>query len=148
MHPCADVDVTNFVPRKTRFGLGIETKHLDNKIELCTWPSSGWEGSKRVSINKFIVPDNLFFECLGLWEGDGGKSKGLHFSNSCPDLLLVFLSLSKKNWVLPEMNLKSLSAFPKEQINGQEKDGQKYLESQFIISQDCVTIRDSARNTR
>ena len=95
-HARADFDILDFVPKKTRFGLVIETKHLGEKIELCTWPSGGWEGSKRVVINKSIVLDNLFFESLGLWEGDGSKSKGLYFSNSCPDLLLVFLQFAEE----------------------------------------------------
>lgn len=102
----------DFVPKQTRFGLHIETKFLGEKIELCTWPSSGWEGSKRVIVNRSLLLDDLFFEGLGLWEGDGGKSKGLYFGSSCPDLLVLFLRFVEEKLGIPREKFKVTMCVP------------------------------------
>ena len=52
--------------------------------------------SKEFRVKRFIELDDLFFEGLGLWQGDGGKSKGLYFGNSCPEVINHFLTSVEK----------------------------------------------------
>ncbi len=47
--------------------------------------------SKEICLKRFVALDDLFFEGLGLWLGEGGKDKGLYFGNSSTNLILRFL---------------------------------------------------------
>ncbi|MCD6403424.1 MAG: hypothetical protein J7K98_03780 [Candidatus Aenigmarchaeota archaeon] len=60
--------------------------------------NSGGNGhdSKEFRVKRFVELDDLFFEGLGLWQGDGGKSKGLYFGNSCPTVINHFLMFVEK----------------------------------------------------
>jgi hypothetical protein len=65
----------------------------NNQIEVYLKPKIPGRGheSKKVILKRFIELDNLFFEGLGLWQGEGGKDKGLYFGNTCLEILLYFL---------------------------------------------------------
>lgn len=87
------VDVVRILPRNLSKGRKIIIKELNNdKIEIYVKKGPrGGHDSKKFIMNKFIKLDDLFFEGIGLWQGEGGKSKGLYFGNSCLELLLHFL---------------------------------------------------------
>lgn len=86
-------DVKEILPEEVD-GKKIVIKEIGyGKLEIYMQVSAPGRGhdSKKIAVNRFIELDNLFFEGLGLWQGEGGKSKGLYFGNSCPELLLRFL---------------------------------------------------------
>lgn len=68
------------------------------KIRLYTHPLLSHCGhrSKEIEIKRFVKLDDLFFEGLGLWVGEGGRSKGLYFGNTSPELLQHFLNFTKE----------------------------------------------------
>lgn len=79
---------------KEMSGREVVVVHLGDKISLYLPPSGKWGGgreSKKVLINRFVSLDNFFFEGLGLWHGEGAKSKGIYFSNSNVHLICHFL---------------------------------------------------------
>ncbi len=65
----------------------------NDRIWIRTLPSKVHSGhrSKEIRLKRFVALDDLFFEGLGLWRGEGSKSKGLYFGNSNPSLLHRFL---------------------------------------------------------
>jgi len=69
----------------------------DNLILIRTFPLKEHSGhrSKEIRVKRFIVLDDLFFEGLALWRGEGSKSKGLYFGNSDPSLLHRFLEFAE-----------------------------------------------------
>jgi predicted transcriptional regulator len=88
------IDIMKVLPRKFENGKRVIYKNFPNgMIEIYIKKAPGRRGhdSKKFILYRFIELDNLFFEGLGLWEGEAGKSKGLYFGNSCPELLLHFL---------------------------------------------------------
>jgi len=87
------VDITQIVPNKTSLGREINMFVDPNKVSMQVPPSHKWGGgkeSKKIVINRFVQLDDLLFEGLGLWVGEGGKNKGLYFGNTSPELLLRF----------------------------------------------------------
>jgi hypothetical protein len=87
-------DLAQIMPAKTSIGRKIVI--ITNSKNLTVYvPESGrWGGgreSKRITVNRFVLLDDLFFEGLGLWVGEGGRNKGLYFGNSSPALILRFL---------------------------------------------------------
>lgn len=88
------LDVKEIGPMKTFYGKKILVEISKDKAKLFTLapdrPYCG-SGSKEVVVNRFITLDDLFFEGLGFWMGEGGKAKGLYIGNSCPELLTRFL---------------------------------------------------------
>jgi hypothetical protein len=74
------------------------------KILLSTRLSRIGQEPKAFMINRFIELDDLFFEGLGLWVGEGGKDKGLYFGNSSPELLLRFLEFVEKKLGIDRQN--------------------------------------------
>lgn len=60
-------------------------------------------------MSRFIELDDLFFEGLGLWVGEGGKSKGPYFGNSCPELLSHFLKFAEEKPGIDRKNFKVTS---------------------------------------
>lgn len=85
----------------TRTSISREIILLTNLKNVTVYtPESGkWGGgreSKRITLNRFVLLDDLFFEGFGLWIGEGGKSKGLYFGNTCPELLLRFLNFAQE----------------------------------------------------
>ena len=88
------VDIVKVLPRRFKDGKRVVYKNFPNgmiEIYIKKAPGRGGHDSKKFILNRFIKLDKLFFEGLGLWEGEAGKSKGLYFGNSCPELLLHFL---------------------------------------------------------
>ncbi|MEM2878823.1 MAG: LAGLIDADG family homing endonuclease [Candidatus Hadarchaeales archaeon] len=75
-------------------GREIVTRVENDKIWIYTLPSGEHCGhrSKEIGLKRFVELDDLFFVGLGLWRGEGGKSKGLYFGNSEPALLRHFLN--------------------------------------------------------
>ncbi len=88
------LDVKEIGPMKTFRSKDILVSISKDKAKLFTLgPNRPYCGSssKEVVVNRLINLDDLFFEGLGLWAGEGGKAKGLYIGNSCPELLLRFL---------------------------------------------------------
>lgn len=88
------LDVMQIVPTQTAGGREINMLATPEKVTLQIPPSHKWGGgrkSKKITINRFMLLDDLFLEGLGLWVGEGGKNKGLYFGNTSPELLLRFL---------------------------------------------------------
>jgi len=89
---CIILDVYNILPQN------FERKELMKEIiengRIRFWLKSKGKGhdSKKFVVNRFILLDDLFFEGLGLWQGEGSKSKGLYFGNNCPALINHFLN--------------------------------------------------------
>ena len=56
----------------------------NNKVEIYLKKAPGKAGkdSKKIVLIRLIELDNFFFENLGLWQAEGGKSKGLYFGNT------------------------------------------------------------------
>ena len=69
----------------------------DDWVWIRTLPSGEHCGhfSKEIKLRRFVELDDLFFEGLGLWLGEGGKYKGLYFGNSEPALLRHFLKFAE-----------------------------------------------------
>lgn len=87
------IDLLKIFPEKLENNKKIVCKNLGDKIEVFIKKAPGKAGhdSKKFVLNRFVELDELFFEGLGLWEGESGKDKGLYFGNSCLELLLRFL---------------------------------------------------------
>ena len=74
------LDVKEIGPMKTPRGKEIFVETSKDKAKLFTLPpnrSYCGSGSKEVIINQFITLDDLFFEGLGLWVGEGGKDRSI-----------------------------------------------------------------------
>jgi len=101
------VDVVKILPESLSSGKKFSTKFLDEtKVEIYI-PSNGLgHDSKKFILNRFIELDDLFFEGLGLWEGEGGKGKGLYFGNSCLELILHFLEFCEQKLGIERENFK------------------------------------------
>jgi hypothetical protein len=86
------IDVVKVLPNLE--GKITVINYLDSdRIEVYLKPKIPGRGhdSKKVILKRFIELDDLFFEGLGLWQGEGGKDKGLYFGNNCEEILLHFL---------------------------------------------------------
>jgi len=103
------VDFVALLPLRTSTGREIVAENYQNKLILYVPRSGKWGGgreSKKITINRFAATSDLFFEGLGLWIGEGGKSKGLYFGNSCPELLQRFLNLVERELGLSKSDFK------------------------------------------
>ena len=88
------VDIVKILPEEFGNGKRIVCRNLsNNKVEIYIKKAPGKAGhdSKKFILNRLIELDELFFEGLGLWQAEGGKTKGIYFGNSCTELLLYFL---------------------------------------------------------
>lgn len=102
------VDVLRILPRKTSLGRDI-IKEIDGDEVIFYTPHPGRRkgtGSKKIVINRFVELDDLFFEGLGLWQGEGGKDKGLYFGNSCLEILLHFLKFIEQKFGISRKEFK------------------------------------------
>lgn len=87
------VDVVKLLPDRTSEIREI-VKELDgDKVAIYSRirAKSKGSGSKKVTINRFIELDELFFEGLGLWQAEGGKSRGIYFGNTSIEILKRFI---------------------------------------------------------
>ena len=91
------VDVVKILPESLPNEKRFSIEKIDeNKVEVYV-PSNGLgHDSKKFILSRFIELDELFFEGLGLWQGEGGKNKGLYFGNSCLELILHFLKFCEQ----------------------------------------------------
>lgn len=72
------IDIAQIVPAKTPLGREIVMSADSDKVITYIPPSHKWGGgreSKKVIINRFMLLDDLFFEGLGLWVGEEGKTR-------------------------------------------------------------------------
>jgi len=95
-----------------------------SKVIVHVPPSHKWGGgreSKKIVLNRFMSLDDLFFEGLGLWVGEGGKNKGLYFGNSESELLLHFLKFVEEKLGLGRQEFKVTLNAPKSEMNLKEK---------------------------
>ena len=102
------IDLSTLKQMKTAAGRNVIVEVRRRKIELCTQSPEPYHGSgsKRIVLNQIIELDELFFEGLGLWLGEGGKSKGLYFGNSSPELILHFLKFVEEKLGISRQNFK------------------------------------------
>lgn len=91
------IDLAEFVPKITPGGKEILLYKDEAKIIFYTavkgWSNGKWP--KEIALKRFIMLDALTFEGLGLWEGEGGKNKGLYFGNSSQELVAHFLRFTE-----------------------------------------------------
>jgi hypothetical protein len=87
------IDLAEFAPKTTSGGKKILLYKDKDKIILYTavkgWSNGKWP--KEITVKRFMTLDALTLEGLGLWEGEGGKNKGLYFGNSSQELVNHFL---------------------------------------------------------
>ncbi len=104
----AHIDLSTLGQMKTAVGKNVVMEVRERKIELFTQSPEPYHGSgsKRIVLNRFIELDDLFFEGLGLWVGEGGKNKGLYFGNSSLELLLHFLRYVERKLGICRRNFK------------------------------------------
>ena len=77
--------------------------------------SHKWGGgreSKKVAVNRFVFLDELFFEGIGLWRGEGGRKKGIYFGNSDASLLQRFLDFVEQKIGLARREFKATINIP------------------------------------
>lgn len=93
------VDVARVLPDGLEGGRRVEKIETDEtRIEVCVrkHPGQGGHDSKSFVMNRYLELDGFFFENLGLWQGEGGKHKGLYLGNNCLELLQHFLKFSEE----------------------------------------------------
>jgi len=103
------IDLAEYLPKELNGGRSIVINEMENnKIEVYVKKRPGKAGhdSKKVRINKFVELDDLFFEGLGLWQGEGGKDKGLYFGNNCVEVLLHFLKFVEEKFGISRKEFK------------------------------------------
>ncbi len=102
------IDVLQMVPNEIS-GRKVVAEDMGDRVVLYL-PASGKFGggreSKKVTINRMMSLDNLFLEGLGLWQGEGGKGKGIYFCNSNPQIVQHFLTFVERKLGLPRAEFK------------------------------------------
>jgi len=109
------IDLLDLLPQKTERGREIIVEGESEKLILYVPRSKKWGGgreSKKIVIKRFVVLDELFFEGLGLWQGEGGKRKGIYFCNSDSRVLLHFLTFVERKLGLPRNKFKVTVCIP------------------------------------
>jgi hypothetical protein len=110
------IDLAEYLPKELDRGRTIVINEVENnKIEVYVKKRPGKAGhdSKRVVIKRFVELDDLFFEGLGLWQGEGGKDKGIYFGNTCVELLLHFLKFVEEKLGISRKKFKVTVNVPK-----------------------------------
>jgi hypothetical protein len=104
----AYIDLSMLEQMETAAGRKVIVEVRERKIELFTQSPEPYHGSgsKRIVLNRIIELDELFFEGLGLWLGEGGKGKGLYFGNSTSALILRFLKFAEEKLGISRHNFK------------------------------------------
>jgi len=90
-------------------GRKVLAENLGNKVVLYLPASGKWGGgreSKKVIVKKTMALDELFFEGLGLWHGEGAKGKGIYFSNSSAQIVNHFLTFIEEKLGLSRVEFK------------------------------------------
>ncbi len=102
------IDLSTLGQMKTSADRKVILEIRERKIEAYTQSLEPHHGSnsKRIALNRRIKLDELFFEGLGLWVGEGAKDKGLYFGNSSPELLLHFLKFVEEKLGINRQNFK------------------------------------------
>ncbi len=92
------VDVVKLLPDRTSDIREIVKEIVGDKVTIHSRirAKSKGSGSKKVTISRFIELDQLFFEGLGLWQGEGAKSIGIYFGNTCVEVLQRFIEFVEK----------------------------------------------------
>jgi len=141
------IDVTKVLSEDFKNGKKIIWKDIEGgKIEIYIKKASGRAGhdSKKVILNRFIELDQLFFEGLGLWKGEGGKNKGLYFGNTSLEILLHFLSFVEQKIGLSRKEFKVTLNVPKIKITEKEtkRNWSAKLEIPLInFTKVCIDLR-------
>ncbi|MEM2878953.1 MAG: ArsR family transcriptional regulator [Candidatus Hadarchaeales archaeon] len=102
------VDVLQMMPNEIS-GRKVVAEDIGGKVVLYLPPPKNFGGgreSKKITINRRVLLDSLFFEGLGLWQGEGGKGKGIYFCNSNPQILCHFLTFVEKRLGLSRIGFK------------------------------------------
>lgn len=110
------VDVARVLPDELDGGRRIpKIEMAETLIEVYVkkHPGQGGHDSKHFVLNRFLELDEFFFENLGLWQGEGGKHKGLYFGNNCLDLLLHFIRFAEERLGLDRKMFKVTINVPK-----------------------------------
>lgn len=102
------VDVVKLLPDKTSDIREIVKEINGDKVTVYSRirAQGKGRGSKKVAINRFIELDELLFEGLGLWQAEGGKSRGVYFGNTCLEILQKFLEFVESKLVISRNDFK------------------------------------------
>lgn len=102
------VDVVRLLPDRTSDIREIVKEMVGDKVTIYSRirAKSKGSGSKKVTINRFIELDELFFEGLGLWQAEGGKSKGIYFGNTCIEIIQRFVKFVEEKLAIPKEKFK------------------------------------------
>ncbi len=92
------IDLAELVPKRTPSGKDVLIANNEDKMILYTavkgWSNGKWP--KEIVVKRFVTLDALTFEGLGLWVGEGGKSKGIYFGNTSAELVNHFIEFIEK----------------------------------------------------
>ena len=117
------IDLAEFAPKMTPGGQEILLYKDEAKIILYTaikgWSNGKWP--KETAINRYMMLDTLALEGLGIWEGEGGKNKGLYFGNSSQELLMHFLKFVEDRLGIRREKFKVTVNSPNIKANVKEK---------------------------
>jgi len=108
------IDIVNLVSNiKDKIPIVNYLKY--EKIEVYLKPKILGRGhdSKKIILRRHIELNQLFFEGLGLWVGEGAKSKGLYFGNTSQELLLHWLKFVEEVLLMPRELFKVTIVLPK-----------------------------------
>lgn len=109
------LDMIQIAPKKTPIGRKIDFIESLDKLAMHIESSHKWGGgreSKKVAVNRFMFLDELFFEGIGLWRGEGGRKKGIYFGNSDASLLQRFLDFIEQKIGLTRREFKATINIP------------------------------------
>ena len=117
------IDLAEFAPKTTPGRKEILLYKNEDRIILYTsvkgWSNGKWP--KEIALNRYMTLDALALEGLGLWEGEGGKNKGLYFGNSSPELINRFLGFAEARLGISRKEFKVTVNSPDARANLREK---------------------------
>jgi hypothetical protein len=116
-----------------------QTRFQDEKLLLRIWAielfytcqhlgSLAEVENLKVAINRMVLLDSFFFEGLGLWQGEGGKGKGIYFCNSNPQIVQHFLTFVERKLGLPRVEFKVTICTPDSDHESIKEKWSKVLE--------------------
>lgn len=133
------VDVAAVLPDWLEGGRRVEKIETGEslKVRVIKRAGRGGSNSKGFILSRFLELDEFFFENLGLWEGEGGKHKGLYFGNISIEALLHFIKFSEDRIGVSRMQFNVTLNVPK--IRGSEEETKREWSEKLSIPYENFT---------